>query len=166
MSQSNGHSHAQKRARPQLSCTFCRSGKLKCDRSTPCNQCVKRSREPECIYLPPPPKKSRGIKNTKDRIAHLEGLVLQLINQNSSDPGNESQSSITPSSQPPQDDSSPSTSDSSLTVRDSPASPSSNDAEGASAFGQMRISHGTSSYVGAAHWEAILSGVWFLSISL
>ncbi|KAK5727947.1 hypothetical protein LTR17_012370 [Elasticomyces elasticus] len=41
----------QKRVGRQLSCSLCRSGKLKCDRETPhCNQCIKRSRQSLCVY--------------------------------------------------------------------------------------------------------------------
>ncbi|KAK5677717.1 hypothetical protein LTS10_009600 [Elasticomyces elasticus] len=41
----------QKRVGRPLSCSLCRSGKLKCDRGTPhCNQCIKRSRQSLCVY--------------------------------------------------------------------------------------------------------------------
>ena len=70
----------QHRARQQLSCTACRAGKLKCNRQHPCDQCCKRAKEDGCLYLPPPAKKKQS-KNTKDRIAQLEGLVVQLMNR-------------------------------------------------------------------------------------
>jgi hypothetical protein len=52
------------RRRPPLSCTKCRLRKLKCNRQTPCNQCVKSKSPQACHYLPtladrpaaPPPK--------------------------------------------------------------------------------------------------------------
>lgn len=70
----------QQRARQQLSCTSCRAGKLKCNRQYPCDQCCRRAREDGCQFLPPPAKKKQS-KNTKDRIAQLEGLVVQLMNR-------------------------------------------------------------------------------------
>ncbi|PLN80381.1 putative C6 transcription factor [Aspergillus taichungensis] len=43
-----------RRRRPALSCTVCRRRKLKCDRSIPCEQCIK-SKSPElCVYVGPP----------------------------------------------------------------------------------------------------------------
>ena len=72
------HHARQKRARTQLSCTPCRTGKLKCDRASPCEPCVKRGRESQCNY-PPAPTKSKPA-NVKGRIRQLESLVLDLMN--------------------------------------------------------------------------------------
>ena len=80
MSSNAASGQKQQRARQQLSCTACRTGKLKCNRQHPCDQCTKRSKDHECHYLPPPAKKRQN-KNTKDRIAQLEGLVVQLMNR-------------------------------------------------------------------------------------
>src|ERR1700722_16076359 len=75
---------AIKRARPQLSCTPCRQGKLKCNRVHPvCDQCIKRSREVACLYVPPPPR-NKQTQNMRGRIRNLEGLVVNLMNQKSS----------------------------------------------------------------------------------
>ncbi|KAI7483890.1 hypothetical protein KC351_g4835, partial [Hortaea werneckii] len=69
----------QKRARSQLSCTPCRHGKLKCNREKPaCDQCGKRNRSEQCIYVPPPVK-SRQPQNVKGRIRQLEELVVGLM---------------------------------------------------------------------------------------
>jgi Fungal Zn(2)-Cys(6) binuclear cluster domain len=40
------------------SCTLCRSRKIRCDRGTPCSNCLK-SRNGTCIYEDPPPKAPR-----------------------------------------------------------------------------------------------------------
>src|ERR1700761_3382995 len=106
----------QKRARQQLSCTFCRSQKLRCNRERPCDQCMKRSRCDDCSYLAAPPKKPRN-KNTRDRIAHLEGLVVQLINQGNGPKLSKPDTKASPGSS--NSDHSASVSDSS-TLKDSP----------------------------------------------
>jgi hypothetical protein len=152
---------AQKRARQQLSCTACRSGKLRCNRQQPCDQCMKRGKDPSCQYLAPPPKKKQN-RNTKDRIAHLEGLVIQLMNRDGSSasdsaPSNhESRSSVTSNGRSPKQDTSSASSFSKSSPENS--SDSGND-NAAGAFGQLTISKGEASYKGAAHWEAILEGV-------
>ncbi|KAK0633184.1 hypothetical protein B0T14DRAFT_506057 [Immersiella caudata] len=45
----------QKRRRPALACEQCRARKVRCDRATPCNTCV-RSSNPDCTYTPLPPQ--------------------------------------------------------------------------------------------------------------
>ncbi|KAF2143542.1 uncharacterized protein K452DRAFT_317031 [Aplosporella prunicola CBS 121167] len=54
----------RKRRRPALACEQCRKRKVKCDRHTPCEQCVRTKNEP-CIYLsqdpPPSANKSRRV---------------------------------------------------------------------------------------------------------
>jgi hypothetical protein len=153
---------AQKRARQQLSCTACRTGKLRCNRQQPCDQCMKRGKDPACQYLAPPPKKRQN-RNTKDRIAHLEGLVVQLMNRDGSAASDSAQnttgslSSGNSSGPSPQLDT-PSTN----SIKDSPGSSSDSGHDvSAGAFGQLTISKGEASYKGAAHWEAILEGVRF-----
>jgi Fungal Zn(2)-Cys(6) binuclear cluster domain len=196
----------QKRARQQLSCTHCRAGKLKCDRQHPCDQCLKRSRAEQCTYLPAPPKKARGSakrnsvnggnlsslrnnntrpgKNTKDRIAELEGLVRDLIrNQGtpqgratSSEEKNELQrgsegdftfnSSAGTSLSPIVGSKSASSGygDSPLTNPSSTASKSplfenGDQVDLTEGVGGMRISNGQTSYSGSSHWETLLEGV-------
>jgi hypothetical protein len=73
----------QKRARSQLSCTACRHGKLRCNRAAPCDQCIKRSKESACSYLPPAAK-VKSPQDVKGRIQHLEQLVVDLMNSRSS----------------------------------------------------------------------------------
>ncbi|KAK4653421.1 hypothetical protein QC762_507140 [Podospora pseudocomata] len=42
----------KKRSRIRFSCTTCRDKKLKCDRQTPCDQCMKRGIEATCEFIP------------------------------------------------------------------------------------------------------------------
>ncbi|TVY14500.1 Fusarisetin A cluster transcription factor fsa6 [Lachnellula arida] len=63
-----------KRNRTQLSCTPCRHAKLKCDRVSPCSQCLKRDRPAACVF-PEPTQRKRPVVSMRDRVRHLEGLV-------------------------------------------------------------------------------------------
>lgn len=127
-----------KRARPQLSCTPCRQGKLKCNREHPvCDQCAKRSRHEACQYVPPPPRNKQA-QNMRGRIRNLESLVVNLINQKQQENGEPAVSLASveqPAAKEP-DDLSPET------------------------FGQLRISNqGNETYVGAGHWSAVLKEI-------
>lgn len=152
----------QKRARQQLSCTACRTGKLKCDRQQPCDQCIKRSKDSLCQYLAPPPKKKLN-RNTKERIAHLEGLVVQLMNKDGSiASSSDSIAKDSESTNGKSDRSSAATTHSEPSV-DSRASPSSGSESVPDSsdigFGQLKISHGQTEYKGASHWESILESI-------
>jgi hypothetical protein len=123
---------------------------------------MKRGKDPSCQYLAPPPKKKQN-RNTKDRIAHLEGLVVQLMNRDGSSvlqslhDHAENGSSGTSNGPNSQQDT-PSSSNGS--TKDSPGNSSdSGHDSNAGAFGQLTISKGEATYKGAAHWEAILEGV-------
>jgi Fungal specific transcription factor domain/Fungal Zn(2)-Cys(6) binuclear cluster domain len=55
MSNPDGESNSKtslKRPRPVISCLSCRKKKLKCDRSLPCQQCVKGGRATSCSFQP------------------------------------------------------------------------------------------------------------------
>ena len=79
----------RKRNRIPLSCGPCRQRKLKCDRTTPCQNCVKRADTNSCVYATPVGRKratqaqSQTAFNSPDdmqnRIDRLEGLVLSLM---------------------------------------------------------------------------------------
>ncbi|KAF1810208.1 hypothetical protein P152DRAFT_401661 [Eremomyces bilateralis CBS 781.70] len=160
---------AQRRARSQLSCTACRQGKLRCDRSHPCNQCIKRSRDTSCSYLAPPQKKKPN-QNMRDRVKHLESLVVDLMSNmenkspKSSDPSNPSRStSVSESSKE---------SESPLTSTNSSRSPGDSSETGNSttteqtdvevdptAFGNMQISKDETKWSGPLHWETVLNDI-------
>ncbi|ETS84627.1 hypothetical protein PFICI_02652 [Pestalotiopsis fici W106-1] len=48
----------RRRRRPAVSCVLCRRRKIKCNRESPCNNCVKSGRN-ECVYENPPPPAPR-----------------------------------------------------------------------------------------------------------
>lgn len=172
----NGAHLKQKRARSQLSCIPCRQGKLKCNRARDpaCDQCIKRNREGQCLWVPPP-SKQKPTQNVKGRIRQLENLVVDLMNQQNhksgqlngeqrdaqrkeSDGGtiDANGDSGTSSGQPTP----PSDSDLPSHRHGSSASAEGHDIEGATKpFGQMRISKNEISYVGETHWQAILNGI-------
>jgi hypothetical protein len=126
---------APRRARPQLSCQHCRVGKLRCDRKSPCDACVKRGRDHLCSYPIPPMKKARDASHTKQRIAQLESLVLSLMDQR-------------PAEQPD------------VTEADATRQSNQEHADITAPVGQLKISSGqTTSYAGDTHWESILASV-------
>ncbi|KAH8817412.1 fungal-specific transcription factor domain-containing protein [Xylogone sp. PMI_703] len=69
------------RRRPQLTCVACRRRKLKCDRSQPCVNCVRRDEGDSCAYLSFNPKQnnSKDSERTRTKLDRLEKLVLGLI---------------------------------------------------------------------------------------
>ncbi|KIW04054.1 hypothetical protein, variant [Verruconis gallopava] len=154
------HGQKQQRARQQLSCTSCRAGKLKCDRQQPCDQCRKRAREDSCHYLPAPPKKKQS-RNTKERIAQLEGLVVQLMNRDRT----QGISSVTP---PISDDGGSHKSRAQIdsthlqSLKSTKESPQSDDGADLAAHNltYLKVSgDGESLFRGSSHWEAILDSI-------
>ncbi|KAF2674133.1 hypothetical protein BT63DRAFT_449121 [Microthyrium microscopicum] len=145
--------HVQKRARQQLSCMPCRTGKLKCDRQQPCDQCLKRARDSSCTYLPPPKKKPRRPMSTKERISHLETLLIQMMNNDQS-PTADGREETTESVQQHTPES---------TFGESPGR---DDLVGTGTLGKLQTSNGETSYVGSTHWEAVLAGISELKAAL
>ncbi|CRL24751.1 Fungal transcriptional regulatory protein, N-terminal [Penicillium camemberti] len=97
-SSSAGHSPdyrvVRKRNRVPLSCGPCRHRKLKCNRTNPCENCVKRGDAASCNYAQPSSRKKNStqqVSNTPDdmqnRIDRLEGLVLSLMTNGSQSAG-------------------------------------------------------------------------------
>lgn len=128
-----------------------RSGKLKCDRKDPCDQCVKRSKESTCQYMAAPPKKTKEAKSAKDRISHLEDLVIKLIHQNQTENGHKASE---------QEESAASTISGTTVTTHYAAKSGNGSPDPATAFGRMEISQdGNTNYVGAGHWSAILNGI-------
>ncbi|KAK8093990.1 fungal-specific transcription factor domain-containing protein [Apiospora hydei] len=72
----------EKRNRPPVSCEPCRTRKLKCNRSSPCDACAKRGKSTACVYAPnagrarSEPNRHRDMK---DRLNNLERLVSSLL---------------------------------------------------------------------------------------
>ncbi|KAK8086486.1 fungal-specific transcription factor domain-containing protein [Apiospora phragmitis] len=76
------HRRVEKRNRPPVSCEPCRTRKQKCNRSLPCDTCIKRGKSTACVYAPnasrarPELNKSRDMK---DRLNNLERLVYSFL---------------------------------------------------------------------------------------
>lgn len=67
-------------SKPQriLSCVLCQERKIKCDRSTPCSQCVKAN--VQCVPASLAPRQRRRRfpeRELLERIRHYEGLLQQ-----------------------------------------------------------------------------------------
>lgn len=69
---------ATKRTRVLLSCHPCRTSKLKCDRATPCSQCLKRGKPDACAYAPRA-EKIKPAKTMAARLRRLEGMVRGMV---------------------------------------------------------------------------------------
>ncbi|KAI1811904.1 hypothetical protein GGS20DRAFT_578725 [Poronia punctata] len=67
-----------KRTRVLLSCHACRSSKLKCDRATPCGQCLKKGKADFCAYAARP-EKVKPSKSMAARLKRLEGMVRGMV---------------------------------------------------------------------------------------
>ncbi|KAI0875005.1 fungal-specific transcription factor domain-containing protein [Hypoxylon argillaceum] len=67
-----------KRTRVLLSCHPCRSSKLKCNRASPCGQCIKRGKPDACAYAPRL-EKSKPAKTMAARLKRLEGMVRGMV---------------------------------------------------------------------------------------
>lgn len=162
------HHARQKRARTQLSCTPCRTGKLKCDRASPCEPCLKRGRESQCKY-PPAPAKSKPA-NVKGRIRQLESLVLDLMNQQKPAPAS-SETNTSPTDRTGSTSSSsgmqgpfteptpPSDHDIGLQYGDGSQNAESPESGIEKPFGHMSISKKEISYHSSSHWQSILSSI-------
>ncbi|KAE8379406.1 fungal-specific transcription factor domain-containing protein [Aspergillus bertholletiae] len=78
----------KKRTRVQLSCTACRSRKLKCCRTYPCTNCKKRGEALSCTFVGRGPRGRASHGRTsptliQDRLQHLENLILSLTQKKS-----------------------------------------------------------------------------------
>ncbi|OBT73378.1 hypothetical protein VF21_07681 [Pseudogymnoascus sp. 05NY08] len=88
----NQYRVVRKRNRVPLSCAPCRHKKLKCNRSIPCENCIRRGDAAGCAYAAPGPRRKAAPAGSspddmQNRIDRLEGLVLSLMTNGSSAPG-------------------------------------------------------------------------------
>lgn len=84
--QSTTPNKVQRRPRESAVCKQCRTSKLRCDRSKPaCGNCLKKDAADQCLYdnsvNRQPTTKNQAL--AEDRLAHLEFLVKQLIQEQS-----------------------------------------------------------------------------------
>ncbi|TGO38181.1 hypothetical protein BHYA_0080g00290 [Botrytis hyacinthi] len=152
---------SRQRFKPQLSCTFCRTRKLKCDRNSPCNNCSKRDLSSSCTYIHNSRAKISHTQRTRekpkdvqDRIQHLEELVMTLMNQ-AKDTTAPSKPTISPGFQ-----------SSTIKPRELSWPDDATISESADSIGRISVEDEVQNYVGGAHWAAILENIAGLKDSL
>ncbi|EFW13200.1 conserved hypothetical protein [Coccidioides posadasii str. Silveira] len=136
--------NGRRRDKAQLSCMLCRHRKLRCDRSQPCQNCAKRGQS--CIYVNSPSQAKSGqtgrqypayLNSLHERIRHLEGVVLNLVNNKETAQGHpglpESQS------------------------QDAPTEP-----QVVESVGRLSIEDNGTSYFGSSTWQAILNEIEYM----
>ncbi|KAL1902715.1 hypothetical protein Sste5346_001158 [Sporothrix stenoceras] len=74
-----GENALPKRTRVLLSCAPCRISKLKCDRESPCGNCLKKDRIDLCEYAPRPKKPVKPAKGMAARLRRLEGMLREMM---------------------------------------------------------------------------------------
>ncbi|TVY14613.1 Fusarisetin A cluster transcription factor fsa6 [Lachnellula arida] len=151
---------SRQRFKPQLSCAFCRTGKLRCDRNLPCQNCIKRDLSASCTYnhvnvrrdKATPTHKSSATGNPKDlqsQISHLEELVITLMNKtNRNGNGNASLEDSTRILQ-----------EESRSLEDQRTEEVHDIKEAEKSFGRINIEDDQPNYVGSTHWVAILDNI-------
>ncbi|KAI5819312.1 fungal-specific transcription factor domain-containing protein [Pyronema omphalodes] len=174
----------RKRNRVPLSCGPCRNRKLKCNRQTPCENCVRRNDASSCTYATnthsarhrKPSNSSSSSDEMQSRIDRLEGLVLSLMSGNSNNVsvgrqrtgGSSSGGAVYSESQDGELDEY----DESMGYddhdeqyereggrRNGPSSVEEEVEEVRNALGIMKVQEGKTFYRGETHWAALLSEV-------
>ncbi|KAM3516246.1 hypothetical protein MY11210_000005 [Beauveria gryllotalpidicola] len=146
----------RRRDKVQLSCNLCRKRKLRCNRVQPCWNCSSRGLASSCAFpdtstiVPSAPAKAAA--SFQDRINHLEGLVMQLLQQDSP-----SDTSIPPQlcakCAEPLATAPVATTPTTTAVTSPPSSSHAPD------IGKLKIDSAKSAYVSSPHWSAVLSGL-------
>ncbi|KAI9934646.1 hypothetical protein AWENTII_005837 [Aspergillus wentii] len=155
----------RKRNRVPLSCGPCRHRKLKCNRSHPCENCVKRGDAHSCTYAQANARKKnlsqQATPSTPDdmqnRIDRLEGLVLSLMTNGTQSAGpaaamaaisgNSSVSSAPQSNSLELDE-------------DIPGGPEESETEQVTkSFGILKVDNNKSYYISDAHWASVLNDI-------
>ena len=150
-------------------------GRLKCNRSQPCENCVKRGDSMSCSYAAPgsrkkhstPSSSSGGSDDMQNRIDRLEGLVLSLMTNGSQSAGPvAAQRALSLQSSPgsmeyPQD-----LEIDGVEENIAPRGEESDTEQVAQSLGVMKVDNNKSMYYGEAHWAAILSDVLIARISI
>ncbi|KAJ5937980.1 Fungal-specific transcription factor protein [Penicillium verhagenii] len=145
---------ARRRDKPQLSCKACRRRKVRCDRLHPCSNCSSRGMSSTCVYIPQStgPRGSKAAAHVQDRINHLEGLVMGLMQQTGSSTGLASTPTTNSADDPP---GTPSGNATQISREDiiPEIAPSPSD------YGSVRIRHSGVSYISSSHWAAVLDDI-------
>lgn len=177
------HRVVRKRNRVPLSCYPCRSRKLKCDRTHPCSNCVKREGVDTlaCSYATPSNRKrnqnqqGNAPDDMQNRIDRLEGLVLSLMHGGATISSEAAaaagavtaSSSSTKSSGPGGNSATPNSSSAGIgqddgEMRDDDEEEDSDIDDGlANSLGVLKVDpdRGKSMYIGQEHWHTILADI-------
>ncbi|KAF8860315.1 hypothetical protein BDZ45DRAFT_317340 [Acephala macrosclerotiorum] len=135
----------KKRNRSQLSCTNCRHAKLKCDRTSPCSQCVKKGRREQCVF-PQPAQRRKPAVSMQNRLRHLESLVKGAMEGKSLAAGNGNNGDFSLEANIVMGDQGTGLNSSTSVVPEV-------------SFGKVLTDDNETRYVGATHWAAILEDI-------
>ncbi|KAJ6015347.1 hypothetical protein N7540_009938 [Penicillium herquei] len=159
----------RKRNRVPLSCAPCRHRKLKCNRSNPCENCVKRGDANSCSYAQTNSRKKNSQQQAaptspddmQNRIDRLEGLVLSLMTN-----GNQAAGPAAAMAAISGESSVGSTRlsndlDLDLDLDDDiPEGAEESDTEQVTkSFGVMKVDNNKSYYISPAHWASVLNDI-------
>ncbi|KAK4225486.1 fungal-specific transcription factor domain-containing protein [Podospora fimiseda] len=134
---------AHKRTRVLLSCAPCRFSKQKCDRQQPCTNCIKKSREGQCTYVPKP-EKVKPERSMAARLRRLEGMVREVMH----------------TQQPPQSSALPQGTTPARTVLTAPRDETNGTDEDEEPLAQVVVGKGgQGTYIGATHFMAMLDDI-------
>lgn len=125
--------------------------RLKCNREQPCDTCSNRGLAQSCTYVVNPAQRqaSRRSPSAQDRIQHLEGLVVSLMEEGAKvSPTQETHITTEVERSRNAPDSS------SGATQNSAGHPSSS-----SGHGSMKFDDSGAKYVGSSHWAAVLDGI-------
>ncbi|KAG0154531.1 hypothetical protein PDIDSM_99 [Penicillium digitatum] len=167
-SSSAGHSPdyrvVRKRNRVPLSCGPCRHRKLKCNRTNPCENCIKRGDAASCNYAQPNSRKktiSQQPSNTPDdmqnRIDRLEGLVLSLMTNGSQSAG--PAAAMAAISGDSSVGSTRFSHDIDIEEEGMEGAEESDTDQVTKSFGIMKMDNNKSYYISEAHWASVLNDI-------
>ncbi|KAK2758715.1 hypothetical protein FQN54_003405 [Arachnomyces sp. PD_36] len=151
----------RKRNRVPLSCAPCRNRKLKCNRSVPCENCVKRGDAASCVYAQAGTRKrnltNQSASNSPDdmqnRIDRLEGLVLSIMTNGPQSAGTSAANAAI--SGGGSSSSGPNTHD--VDLNDDDMRGDESDTERVTkSFGIMKVDNNKSLYISDSHWASVL----------
>ncbi|CAG8962355.1 hypothetical protein HYFRA_00014152 [Hymenoscyphus fraxineus] len=161
---------SRQRFKPQLSCTLCRTRKLKCDRNSPCQNCIKRDLSSSCTFIHAGIRREKaaalqksgnvGRKDVQSQISHLEQLVVSLMKKS----GGVDQNRLGISHVPSSDD--PRASDFSSSTGEDQWTEITGLSNTTESFGMINIDDDQPNYVGSSHWAAILDNIACLKDSI
>ncbi|KFY33806.1 hypothetical protein V494_07308 [Pseudogymnoascus sp. VKM F-4513 (FW-928)] len=163
----------RKRNRVPLSCAPCRHKKLKCNRSIPCENCIRRGDAAGCSYAAPGPRarKAQPAGSSPDdmqnRIDRLEGLVLSLMTNGASAPGPTAARATVASERSGSTSTSTAVDDGEMEKikeedEDGDGEGGESDVdEVANSFGVLKVDAETEKtmYIGDSHWHLVLSDI-------